>query len=189
MKRPGFLEGAGVALAAAAAGTVLHTALTPLVSQPAALRAVIAGIGLTYLLYLLSRSPERLGRLTAVAAWVVMAAAAWLLHPPLPLYVLLHLGSLWLVRSLYFHARPLAALADLGLTLLALAAAVWATLETASLFLALWCLFLVQALFVVIPSRPGRSAPPGSPGAAEEDGFRRAHRAAEAAVRRLSSIR
>ncbi|MGD2084494.1 MAG: hypothetical protein PVF91_16140 [Chromatiales bacterium] len=189
MTRPGFLEGAVVALAAAAGGTIAHTALVPLLSAPTGVRAVVALLGLAYLLYLLARTRERVGRVTTFAAWSLVATLAWMLDLPLGLYVLVHLGAVWLVRSLYFHARPLAALADLGLTALAVAAAAWAADRTGSLFLTLWCLFLVQALFVAIPQRiaprPGRAR--ADDGA--QEGFQRAHRAAESAVRRLSSTR
>jgi hypothetical protein len=187
MKRPSFFEGVGVGLGASLAGSVLHTALSLVLPGSDVLRMVIAGLGLAYVFYLLGRSPERVGRVTALAAWVPAALAIWLLGPPLVLFLLLHLGLVWLVRSLYYHASLLAALGDLGLAGLGLAAAVWALVHTGSLFLGLWCFFLVQALFVVIPSRRG-----GHPPDIErdrEDRFQNAHRMAEGALRRLSSIR
>ena len=102
---------------------------------------------------------------------------------------MLHIGLIWLVRSLYFYASVVSALTDLGLSGLALAAAVWAVTHTGSLFLAIWCFFLVQALFVAIPhALSGKAAPGIQPAADRDDRFERAHRAAEAAVRKLSSI-
>ena len=103
------------------------------------------------------------------------------------LYLLAHVGTLWLVRSVYFHKSGLAAIADLGLNALALAGAVWAASRTGSVFAALWCFFLVQAALVLIPARlvPRR---PGTPAVAE-DRFGRALRNAKAAVRRLTTIR
>jgi hypothetical protein len=80
---------------------------------------------------------------------------------------------------------------DAGLSGLALAAAVWAAISTGSLFLALWCFFLVQALFVAIPNRMsaprnhGRRAQKSA--SAVDDDFERAYRNAEAAVRRLAT--
>ncbi len=58
---------------------------------------------------------------------------------------------LWLIRSLYFYDSVLSALVDLGLTGVALVTAIWAWLASNNLFLAFWCFFLVQALFVLIP--------------------------------------
>jgi hypothetical protein len=63
-------------------------------------------------------------------------------------------------------------------------AAIGAAVQTGSLLLSLWSYFLVQALFTTIPTRA--SAGPASTN--EDDAFERAHRVAEAAVRRLSAI-
>jgi hypothetical protein len=186
MKRPGFFEGVGVALAASVVGGVLFGALATVMAGGLVLRGLIAGIALLYLLYLLARSGEPVGRITTVAAWIVAEAGIWLLGLGLPHYLLAHLGLIWLVRSLYFHASLLSALADLALVLFGFAAAVWAAVETGSPFLGLWCFFLVQALFVAIPQRlPPRSAKAATPDAA--DRFQHAHRAAEAAITKLSS--
>jgi len=182
MKTPTFLEGAGVALLAALAAGLGQAALAWSLPPATAARLTTLLVGFGYLAYLLRRSPERAGRVVAVGTWFAAAGLLWLAWPPLPFYVLAHLGLLWLARSLYLHHGPLAALMDLGLTGLALIAGLGAWLHTGSVFLAVWCLFLVQALFVLIPSRPGpRKA------FEEEDRFERAHRSAEAAVRKLSS--
>ena len=83
-----------------------------------------------------------------------------LLSPSLLLFLLLHCGFIWIVRSLYIHSGVLSAIADLALTALSLAAAVWATLQSGSLFLTIWCFFLTQALFVAIPKGwPGKQQP------------------------------
>ena len=67
---------------------------------------------------------------------------------PLAGYVLVHLGLVWLVRSLYYYSGLLPALADLGSALLGAAFAVWAAQRSDSAWLALWCFFLVQAFHV-----------------------------------------
>lgn len=188
MKQPSFLEGVGVALVAALLGSVLHTALSPIGDGDGLLRLLIAGLGLGYIVYLLIRSPERVGRITSLVGWGLAAVAIWLLQPSLPLFLLVHLGLIWLVRSLYFYAGLLSALADLVLTGLGLAAGIWAATHTASLFLGLWCFFLVQALFVAIPAAVNRDTAAGLSHQASEDPFHYAHRAAESALRRLSSL-
>jgi hypothetical protein len=88
------------------------------------------------------------------------------------------------VRSLYHYSGLPPALADFGLSLLGAAFAVWAAQRSGSAWLALWCFFLVQAFHALIPPTLARGS--AAPDAAD-DGFARAHRAAEAAVRRLSS--
>jgi hypothetical protein len=188
MKQPGFFEGVVVALVASVAGSVLYAALTTQFNGGAVLRLLIAGIALGYIIYLFSRSRERIGRLTTLGAWILAAGAAWWLAPSLLLYLLVHLGLIWLVRALYFYSSVLSALADLGLCGLGLAAAVWAGIHTSSLFLSIWCFFLVQALFVSIPASLVRKASCRQLAPGREDRFHRAHRAAESALRRLSSI-
>ena len=113
----------------------------------------------------------------------------WLLEPPLALYVSVHVGQVWLIRSLYFYSSALSALADLGLNLASVAAAIWAATESGSPFLSIWCFFLVQALFVAIPVRMGENRHKRRHEHAYDDRFERAHRAAQGALRRLSSVR
>lgn len=185
MRTPGFLEGIGVALAACIAAGVLQGVLGPLLGSGSALRLLLAGTGLAYVLYLLRRAPERCGRVTAVVSWCVIAAIAAFVPLPLSLFVLLHLGLAWLLRSLYFHSSLLSALLDLGLVAFGLGAALSALLHTGSLLLAFWCFFLVQAFFVAIPASFARRPVAACAG---PDRFQHAHRAAETALRRLSSI-
>ena len=63
---------------------------------------------------------------------------------------------------------------------LATAAGVSAYLYTQSALLGIWCFFLTQSLFTLIPAAPGLA------GAAGPDRFEQAHRTAESALRRLS---
>ena len=188
MKSPTLLEGVLVALVASLVGSILFTALAPSLGSAAVLRLLMPFIGLGYLLYLLRRSRERVGRITVVTIWGLAALALWLLHPPIALYLVLHIGLIWLVRSLYFYASVLSALTDLALNGLALATAIWAVSHTGSLFLGVWCFFLVQALFVAIPHELGAKGTRQPSTVDLGDRFQHAHRAAEAAVRKLSSI-
>ena len=186
MNRPTFLEGVAVALVTSLLGSLMYAVLVPTFASGPVLRLLVAGIGLGYLIYLLRRSPERVGRITLAALWGVATAAIWLLELPLLSYLALHLGLIWLARSLCFYSSVLSALADLALSGAGLAAALWAASHSHSLFLGIWSLFLVQALFAFIPTnlqRRDKTAPPTEP-----DRFDRAHRAAEAALRKLSSV-
>lgn len=188
MTRPSFIEGVLVALAASLAAGALFSTLTLALRSASALRWVIALVGLGYVLYLLGRSGARVGRVSTVLVWTLVSGAALALPLPLAPFVLLQGGMVWLIRSLYFHAGLVAALADLGLALLGLSAAVWAATQTGSLALAAWSLFLVQALFGLIPSGLARTAPGPLAGAQSDDAFERAHRGAEAALRRIHSL-
>ena len=177
-------SGLGAAFVLSACGAALLAALSPWLGSGISLRAVVALLGFAYTLYVIGRSGERVGRITTIVCWSAIACGAWVLGLPLVGYVLLHVGLIWLVRALYHYSGLLPALLDLGLSLLGAAFAVWAAQRSGGAWLALWCFFLVQAFHVLIPQTWTRS---GTPHAAEEDAFARAHRAAEAAVRRLSS--
>lgn len=188
MKRPTFLEGVGVALAASLTGSILFSALSPTIQNLPLLKLLIAGLGLAYTLYLFRRSRERLGRMVTGTVWLISAAVIWLLDPPLTLYLLLHIGLIWLIRSLYFYGSLVSALADLGLSGLGLAAAIWAAVHTGSLLLSIWCFFLLQALFSTIPADLKKRSGIAEKAQETADPFQQAERAAEAALRRLSSI-
>ena len=182
-RMPSLGAGLAAAFVLSACGDALLAALSPWLGSPTALRAVVALLGLAYALYAMGRSGERVGRITTIVCWLGIATAAWLLELPLAGYVLAHVGLAWLVRSLYYYSGLLPALADLGVSVLGAAFAVWAAQRSGSAWLAFWCFFLVQAFHALIPAsltRAGGSTPP-------DDAFARAHRAAEAAVRRLSS--
>lgn len=188
MRRPTFLEGVAVALVASMSGSILFGALTTVFPVHGVLRLLIAGLGLAYVLYLLSRSGERVGRVLTLGLWGLTAAIGWIAAPPMELYVMLHCGLIWIIRSLYIYSGVLPALLDLGLNSLALSAAVWASVRSDSLFVIVWCFFLVQSLYVAVPSSMRRKRAKATAPVPREDRFHQAHRVAEAAIRRLASM-
>ena len=187
MKRPSFLHGVMVAAVLGFFASAIVATLTHFVGLGAVLRLVIPALGLAYLLYLFSHSNEHVGRVTAVFLWGALAAVTWWLAPPLPLYLLIHVGAIWLLRSLYYYSGVMPALMDLGLSTLSVSATVWAITRSGSVFLATWCFFLVQALFVIIPKSINRKPGAVRAGHESEDRFQHAYRVAETAVRKLSS--
>ena len=187
MKRPGFLQGVIVAAIFAFFASMTAATLTPFVGFVAVFRFLIAAMGLAYILYLLSRSREKVGRVTTLTLWSALAAATWWVAPPLPLYLLIHVGAMWLVRSLYFYSGVLPAVMDLGLNALSIAAAVWALGHSGSIFLATWCFFLVQALFVAIPTSVKRGTGSVKDATVDNEPFERARRQADRALHQLFS--
>lgn len=185
MKRPTFIHGVGVAFLLSFFGAALFAALGPFLGGALLLRALIPLLGFAYVLYLLGRSGARTGRVMTIAFWALAAGITWFMAPPLPIYLMVHAALVWLIRSLYFYDSFTPALMDLGLSTMSIAAAVWAVTRSGSIFLAIWCLFLVQALFAIIP----RSIEPAKAHAERrtDDAFQRAQRNAEAALRRLSA--
>ena len=185
MRRPSFFHGVIVAAVLGFFASAIVATLTPFVGLGSVIRLVIPGLGLAYLLFLFSRSGERVGRVTTISLWSALAAVSWWIAPPLPLYLLIHVASVWLVRSLYFYSGILPALMDLGLNALSISASVWAITRSGSVFLATWCFFLVQALFVAIPPAVNKKATPERNTATDNEGFERAKRQADAALRAL----
>ncbi len=187
MKRPSFFQGVIVAAIFAFCASAIIATLAPFAGFLAVVRFVIPALGLAYILYLFSSSKERVGRVTTLTLWSALAAGIWWVAPPLPLYLLIHVGAIWLVRSLYFYAGVLPALMDLGLSALSIAAAVWAISHSGSVFLATWCFFLVQALFVVIPPAVKRNPGSAKNATIENETFERARRQADRALNHLFS--
>jgi len=190
MKRPSFLHGVIVAAVLGFFASAVVATLTPFVGFGHVVRLVIPALGFAYLLYLFSRSEERLGRITTISVWSALAAITWWMSPPLPMYLLIHVAAVWLVRSLYFYSGILPALMDLGLNTLSISASVWAITRSGSVFLATWCFFLVQALFVAIPPSAKKNAKASGDTplrniAAENESFERARRQADQALRQL----
>ena len=185
MKRPSFLHGVIVAAVLGFFASAVVATLTPFVGLGAVLRLVIPALGLSYLLYLLSRSSERVGRVTTLTLWGALAAVTWWVAPPLPFYLLIHVGAIWLVRSLYFYSGVMPALLDLGVSAFSVSATVWAITRSGSVFLATWCFFLVQALFVAIPPTVNSKQKAQRNTAAESERFEHARRQADQALRQL----
>lgn len=185
MKRPTFFHGVIVAAIFAFFTSAAIATLAPFVGFFAVVRLVVPALGLGYILYLLSRTRERVGRVTTLTLWSALAAVTWWAAPPLPLYLSIHVGAVWLVRSLYFYAGVLPALMDLGLCALSIAAAVWALSHSGSVFLATWCFFLVQALFVAIPPTVKRNTGPSKRATVDNEPFERARRQADRALSQL----
>ncbi len=182
MNRPSFLEGALVALLLAMVGGAATAVLIPLLGAALVCKALVATLAGVYLGYLLRSSREKTGRVVVPCLWL-MATLAGCTLLSLPTFVVLQTGSVWLVRTLYFHGGVLASLTDLGLNAMALAAAAWA-LGRGSWLLAVWSFFLMQALFVWIRSPAAASAdsPP-------DHGFEAARALAQTALERLATGR
>lgn len=188
MKKPTFWEGVVVALLASLIGAIGFFALCFLFTEEIAIRLVISGLAFFYSLYLLSRSGERIGRITVMFSWCILTAAVWLFGPPLTLFLILNVLSIWLIRSLYFYSRLFPSLADMGLCLFGIASAGWALHHTGSPFLTFWCFFLIQALFAVFAAGNKQTFADEAALSNSEVKFKRAYQAAEAAVRKLSTL-
>ena len=169
-------------------GAAFAASLPLALPTAAVYRAVVAALGFVYVLYRLSRSTDRVGRVVTVLVWCAAAIATWVIAPSFAVYVVVHAGLIWLVRTFYVHPDLRAAAVDLGLTAMSLAFAVWAVRRTESFLLGAWCFFLIQAMHVAIPAwLAKRGARPGGTDDLPEDRFAQAHRAAQEALKRLAA--
>ena len=183
MKSATFTEGVLLALVSSLVGAISYTALLPIVDGDMAICATIACLTLSYIIYLLKRSGERIGLLSTVVIWAVITFVLFLFIPSPLLFLTTQLGLIWIIRSLYFYASVISALADLALVSFSLMAAVWATYQTESLFLSIWCCLLVNSLFVFIPLDMEQLLDKRGPAAMHVDRFQQAYQAAESALK------
>lgn len=189
---PGFMEGVAVAAIASLGGGAVLALVGPVFSSslgPWSVRAVVLAIvALGYLAYLAWRSPVASGRVILPLIAAVVGAGTLLFAPVFLLPV--ELGVLWLTRALLHQRGPFSALADLALVLLGLGAGIWAMTATGSIAVALWCFFLVQALFPTVRGLDAGRSPSGSAPALDGDvRFDRAAQSALSSLRRLEAIR
>lgn len=187
MNRPSFFEGVAVAfIASLLLSTGLFVVSSVLFSDFLVyLLTAIAGI--SYIIYLTGRSGEKTGRITVILIWSLTSIASLLFFPSPLVFALTQLGFVWLVRSLYYYNSVVAALLDMGLMAAGIAIALWTWFYSHSTFLSLWCFFLTQALFVVIPSSLQSSKTAPAPETGNQIRFERAHQAAMQAVRKLAN--
>lgn len=185
MNRPTFFRGVLLAMGLSAGAGVAFMILTTLLPGGFLLRSIFSILGMVYIGFLLRQSDERTGRWVTLTIWTLVTGIAWYVSMPLALFAGVQVALIWLIRSLYYYSSVISALIDMALTGLGLAAAVWATSETHSLFLAVWAFFLTQALFVLIP----RTSKTNSASRTATDygtRFGSARQAADAALRKLS---
>jgi hypothetical protein len=180
MSTTSFWREVGLGLLLSAIGAIVFAASSPLLGTATSLHAVLLLLSASYLALLLHGLNARAGRLLCAATWLGMAVLLVVFAPPLWMWIALCLGLVWLLRSLYRYPRLVGAALDALLTAFALAAAVATAQHSHSLFLSLWSLFLLQALFVFIP------AAAHSVQASGDGAFDRAFANAEAALRRLA---
>ena len=191
MQRPTLLEGVLVALVLSLLLGPSVLLLQSLVGSLLAWKAVVVLIASTYIGYLLAQSGRRTGRVTLGLGALAVLLAALLLSVQMTTLLLVALTLIWGIRSFAYSRSLLAAALQGGVCLLGWGAARLVLAHSGHLALALWSFFLVQAAFVLIPTRLTRrpavqrdKAMAGLP-----DGFMPAYQAAEQALGRLRTRR
>lgn len=194
MRAPTFLHGVIAAMVLAILASAMLATLSPFIGFYTALRLAVPALAGAYLLYFFRTVRPRTGRVVCFVLWIALTAAAWLAAPPLPQYLLLHAGTVWLLRSLYAYSGIIPALMDLALCALSVLVFGWVFARTGGVFLATWSFFLVQALWVAIPPRfegkaavSARESDPVGHSISNNRRFEHARRQADEALRQLFS--
>jgi len=185
MKKATFFEGVSFALISSIVVAVIFTAMSHIFLNGTIFRLLIAGLSLSYLIYLFLRSNERTGSVTVISVWFAITAFSLMFVSPLLVYITIQLFMIWIMRSLYFYNSVLSALTDLALTGISLIVAIWAMSVSGSVFLSFWCFFLIQALFVYIPKNFVSTEKTEQVYFISDDKFEHAYHAAEIAVSKL----
>lgn len=154
--RPSFFREVGFSLVLCLVAAAATAALSFVLPNYLVVRAVIAALGLAYVMHTIAGSQEKTGRIVTLVVWFVAASLAWFGNFGLPAYLAFHVTLIWLTRSLYLYSSLVEPTLDFGLTMLAVCFAAWAAIRTDSLFLSSWCFFLIQALHVAIPGVTSR---------------------------------
>lgn len=184
MNAPAILKGIVFAILASLSAGFLSSVFSLLFDTYTSNSLIILLLSTAYLLFLLKQAQSRQGRVVIITIWIGLSLGGLLLGISLMAQILLQLLTIWLLRSLYFHASILAALLDLLLIILASGAAVWTVLQTGSWMAAVWSFFLCQSLFGFIPKFSAGNKNHNSD--RSNDHFEAAHRVAQEAVRKLS---
>jgi hypothetical protein len=188
MQRPTLLEGIFIALVASLAIgpllAVLHLGLGAVMAWKGALVVV----AYTYIVYLLIRRGKMPGRTVLALFGLLVCLACLILEIRWPTLAFVAMALVAGMRAYAYSQSLVPGLLHAGLCLLGLGAALWAYAHSSSLALASWSFFLVQAMFVLLPTRPGQQShkEPHPPGGQKIDDFVVAHQAAQKALGRLS---
>lgn len=186
MNRVSFADGLLLALAASGSGGLIFLILAPWFALTTLFKLLATVLAAGVVCFWMIRVPKKVGRITAFSLWLVLTILAWIFIPSAVVFTGLHVVMVWLLRSLYFYTSPLAAMVDLGLCGLSIIVSIAAFNHTESVFLALWCLFLLQALVTLIPPNFKQYCGKQCGGSFSNDRFEKAYRTAEWALRKIS---
>lgn len=189
-RQPSFVEGAIVALLISICGAVIYLTFSHLIAFRAqgSVNTLILTAG-AYLAYLIYRSPRRIGKLVGSICITVVLIVCWLLPLSIISVGVMLIGVIWLARVFYFRAGIVDSFADIGLNVLSVAASLAAMAITHSVFLALWALFITQALHVYLPSLAHRPTRRQKAKERFDQAFENAEAALQQLARRSTSIK
>lgn len=186
MKNPSILNGIVTAIVITLASIPVTIVLQPAVSFGVAFKLTVLAASVVYLAYMVNNRRGRAGNVTLLGLLLIVLVIAGMVNIGLASTIVLATGSIWLLRSWLFHRSLIAVAADFVLCLTSLGGALWAFHYGGGYFGALWCFFLIQALFVLIAG-VGGSKSLSEAGGSDGSRFERARYTAEVALERILS--
>jgi hypothetical protein len=184
MNRISICEGISVAASAAIVSAAAGFILQALLGWPGGTKLNVALLGFLYLGYLLQRSSIRAGKLLfGISGTLALVAAAVCLET-ISGAAAAAITVIWLLRSTLYAAGLLSAAAHLTLCLLGAGLAGYALTSGSGMAGAVWCFFLLQAPWVLLPKR-ATPLPPRNIDSASGERFAHACTTAERALNRL----
>lgn len=185
--KPTLSEGVILALLASIVSVIIFMGMISFFSAGIVFRMLISVLGLIYILYLFSRHSEKTGKMTVIAGWLAISTLIPVFSNSILLFVSLHISMIWIVRSLYFYNSLWSSALDLALNCFALLAGIFTWQHTSSLLLALWCFFLIQAMFVFIPKQLGAGTKKETEISIDNHTFEHACHQAQIALQRMKT--
>lgn len=153
MKKPSILNGIVVAFILTVVmipcAMILHVFIHPYIVAKLKI-TILSGI---YGFYLILRREARVGRLTLGVGLTAALVLGMLLKLSFYEHLLISLGLIWVVRSLLNYRSIISVALDGALLVLGLGCSMWAFFISGSFLSAIWCFFLTQALFTLIPRK------------------------------------
>jgi len=181
-----FTRGVLMALGFAFLSSVAFNVIGPGITFQTLVFLLVPILSFVYLLSIGKYRHRKSGWASCLVLWCVFTILLWALSAYLIDFVLLHAMALSALRSMFFHKNILSVLMDFALTVLAVCTSIWAVSYTGSIFLSVWCFFLVQAAFVAIPIWASLKSVNTKP-SSNSQAFDVAHRKAEEALQKMSS--
>jgi len=183
-----FIEGIGIAILISVTGSIFFIAMSSLISGGILFKVLVSFVSSAYLFYLLIRSHEKSGKITVLITWLSSLVICFIAIDSALLYLVTHIVAIWLTRSLFYYNSVLSSLVDLLLSASSLIAAIITWQLTHNLILSLWCLFLIQATYIYIPKQFSKPNTTHNTISDIEHNFEQAHKSAEIAIRKLSTL-
>ena len=185
MKLTGFMANVVAALVLSLLGASLFMVFSLWLASWMALLVVFSVLAGCYLLWLLYSHRSRRGVTLVLLGWLAAGGLVLLIGSSALLALLVYSSLLSLARSYLRYRKPMLALVDMGVSLVAVVLSIWVAQLTHSFALACWAYFFTQSMVFFVPANKVVADHKFQPA----DRFSQARHQAELALERLQTKR